>query len=88
MASQTQTEVMPQIIPTNAGFRTFAAPPVALQQDIVPNGLYYIRNHWREVPQIDAETYRLVVDGEVDHPLSLSYQDLLDMPQKRFQVTF
>ena len=85
---QTRTEVKPQIIPTNAGFRTFAAPPVALQNNIVPNDLYYIRNHWKEVPQIDSATYRLTVDGEVSSPLSLSYQELLQMPRKNFQVTF
>ncbi|MCH8108294.1 MAG: sulfite oxidase [Chloroflexi bacterium] len=85
---QTQTEVQAQIIPTNAGFRTFAAPPSALQNNIVPNDLYYVRNHWREVPQIDTATYRLTVDGEVNSPLSLSYQDLLEMPRKIFQVTF
>ncbi|MCI0779845.1 MAG: sulfite oxidase [Chloroflexi bacterium] len=85
---QTRAEVKPQIIPTNAGFRTFAAPPAALQQDIVPNELFYIRNHWTEVPEIDIDTYRLVVDGEVERPLTLSYQDILKLPRKRFQVTF
>ena len=85
---QTRTEITPQIIPTNAGYRTFAAPPQALQENIVPNDLFYVRNHWREVPKIDTDTFRLVVDGEVENPLSLSYQDLLDMPKKTFQVTF
>ena len=85
---QTITTAKPQIIPTNAGFRTFAAPPQALQQDIVPNDLFYVRNHWREVPKIDIGTYRLVVDGEVERPLSLTYDELRQMPQKRFQVTF
>ena len=85
---QTPTKVYPQIIPTNAGFRTFAAPPAALQKDIVPNELFYVRNHWTEIPNIDIDSYRLVVDGEVENPLSLSYQDLLGMPQSRFQVTY
>jgi DMSO/TMAO reductase YedYZ molybdopterin-dependent catalytic subunit len=30
---------------------------------------------------IDRDSYRLVVDGMVDHPLSLSYTDLLAYPQ-------
>lgn len=85
---QTRTAAKLQLIPTNAGERTFATPPKALQEQIVPNELFYIRNHWKEVPQIDVATYRLVVDGEVEHPLSLSYHDLRQMPQKRFQVTF
>ena len=61
--SQIRTAAKPQLIPTNAGFRTFAAPPAALQEDIVPNDLFYIRNHWREVPKIDVASYQLVVDG-------------------------
>ena len=89
MAAQpTQTALKPQIIPTNAGLRTFAAPPTALQEDIVPNDLFYIRNHWKDCPEIDQATYRLAVDGQVSTPLSLSYEDLKQLPQKRFQVTF
>ena len=87
-AQQTRTKVKPQIIPTNAGFRTFAAPPVALQEDVVPNDLFYVRNHWTEVPRIDAANYRLVVDGQVERPLSLSYEEICQLPKKRFQVTF
>ena len=83
-----RTQAKPQLIPTNAGRRTFASPPSALQEDVVPNDLFYVRNHWAEVPDIDPETYRLVVDGEVENPLSLSYADLLAMPRKQFQVTF
>jgi len=85
---QISTKVEPQLIPTNAGLRTFAGPPSALQNNIVPNNLYYIRNHWKECPDIDIATYRLNVDGEVNNPLSLSYEDLKALPQKRFQVTF
>ena len=86
--SQTRTITKPQLIPTNTESRTFASPPAALQQDVVPNDLFYVRNHWRQVPQIDLSSYRLVVDGEVDYPLSLSYDELRQMPHKRFQATF
>jgi DMSO/TMAO reductase YedYZ molybdopterin-dependent catalytic subunit len=82
------TTAEPQIIPTNAGLRTFASPPEALQQHIVPNDLFYIRNHWKNCPELDIDTYRLAVDGEVERTLSLSYADLKKLPQKRFQVTF
>ena len=85
---QTRTAAKPQLIPTNAGNRTFAAPPAALQENIVPNDLFYVRNHWREVPQIDVANYRLTVDGEVDRPFSLTYDELLQMPKQRFQITF
>jgi DMSO/TMAO reductase YedYZ molybdopterin-dependent catalytic subunit len=82
------TQVEPQLIPTNAGLRTFATPPRALQENIVPNELFYVRNHWKNCPAIDINTYRLTVDGEVERPLSLSYEDLKKLPQKRFQATF
>ena len=87
-AQQLATQVKPQLIPTNAGLRSYSSPPVALQENVVPNDLFYIRNHWKESPNIDAGTYRLVVDGQVERSLSLSYQELRELPQKRFQVTF
>ncbi len=78
----------PQLIPTNAGERTFAAPPVALQQHITPTDLFYIRNHWKGTPNLDPATYRLEIGGEVTSQLRLSLDDLRQMPQKRLQVTF
>ena len=82
------TTVQPQLIPTNVGGRSFAAPPKALQETITPNELFYVRNHWKGAPSIDLATYRLVVDGAVERPLSLSYAELQAMPHKRFEVTF
>ena len=80
--------VPPQLIPTNLGARSFASPPVALQQQIVPNELFFVRNHWKGAPQLDPATYRLVVEGAVERPLCLSFQELQQMPRKRLQVTF
>ncbi|MCH8062868.1 MAG: sulfite oxidase [Chloroflexi bacterium] len=88
VTQRTITRGKPQLIPTNAGRRTFAAPPRALQKNIVPNDLFYIRNHWKEIPEIDLSTYRLVVDGEVERPISLTFDELRQFPLKRFQVTF
>lgn len=84
----TPTTIKPQLIPTNLGARSFAAPPVALQQHIVPNELFFGRNHWQGTPGLDAETYRLVVDGAVEHALHLRFQEILHMPRKVLQVTF
>ena len=87
-AQQTRTKVKPQLIPTNVGLRTFAAPPQAFQENIVPNDLYYIRNHWKDSPNIDPASYRLTVDGEVERSISLTLDEIKKLPQKRFQVTF
>ena len=40
------------------------------------------------LPEIDINTYRLKVDGEVERTLSLAYEDLKKLPQKRFQAAF
>ena len=85
--TDTRTGEQLQIIPTNAGWRSFAAPPKILQERITPNDLHYIRNHWKDAPEIDVNTYGLVVDGEVERPLSLSFEAIRQMPQRRFQVT-
>jgi DMSO/TMAO reductase YedYZ molybdopterin-dependent catalytic subunit len=86
--TSTPPTVHPQLIPTNLGARSFAAPPVALQQHIVPNDLFFVRNHWQGHPVLDLATYRLTVDGAVERPLQLSFQDMVQMPRRVLQVTF
>jgi DMSO/TMAO reductase YedYZ molybdopterin-dependent catalytic subunit len=86
--TQTPVTITPQLIPTNLGARSFAAPPVALQQQIVPNELFFVRNHWHGAPHLDPATYRLTVEGEVERPLHLSFQEILALPRQRLQVTF
>ena len=85
---QIGTKAEPQIIPTNAGLRTWAVPPEGLQDNIVPNDLIYIPNHWKDSPEIDINTFTLKIDGEVEREITLSFEDLKKLPQKRFQVTF
>ncbi|NJM05719.1 molybdopterin-dependent oxidoreductase [Candidatus Gracilibacteria bacterium] len=52
-------------------------PPVAAlpEQFITPEELFFVRSHGN-VPQIDAATYRLEVDGLVERALSLRLVDL------------
>jgi sulfane dehydrogenase subunit SoxC len=46
----------------------------------VPNNRFFVRTH-KETPVLDAATWRLRIDGSgVDHPLELSYGDILAMP--------
>lgn len=44
---------------------------------LTPNELFFIRNHG-EVPDVDPDSYRLVVGGMVERPLSLSLRNLHD----------
>src|ERR1700679_2231048 len=50
-----------------------------LDSYLTPNELFYIRSHF-QTPRIDVAEYRLVIDGAVRKPLTLSYQELRDMP--------
>ena len=86
--SQTGPQEELQLIPTNAGGRSFAGPPKALQSQITPTDLFYVRNHWKGTPEIDIESYRLSVGGEVAQALSLSMDDLKGMQNRRYQSTF
>jgi DMSO/TMAO reductase YedYZ molybdopterin-dependent catalytic subunit len=47
-----------------------------------PNDQFYVRWHWAVIPpQVDVTTFRLVVHGNVNQPLSLSLTDLLTFPR-------
>lgn len=45
---------------------------------IEPNAL--LVNTFNTVPNIDPKTYRLTIDGEVNHPMQLSIMDIQKMP--------
>lgn len=53
---------------------------------ITPNELFFVRNHGG-VPEVDAASYRLAVDGLVDRPLSLSLEDLRRLPRASVTAT-
>jgi DMSO/TMAO reductase YedYZ molybdopterin-dependent catalytic subunit len=52
--------------------------PEFLPNQIEPNSL--IINSFESTPIIDLEKYRLIVNGEVNHPLSLSITDIQSLP--------
>ena len=46
---------------------------------VTPTELFYIRSH-SSAPNLELASYRLQIDGAVRNPLSLTYQELRDMP--------
>ena len=54
---------------------------------ITPTERFFVRNHFFDVPNLDRATWRLVIDGEVRQPLTLSFADLLMMPSNELVVT-
>lgn len=63
-------------------YATDAETPLDLLTDyLTPNDRFFIRHHWRpEIP--DLRTWRLLLDGQVSHPLSLSLAELRRMPRE------
>jgi DMSO/TMAO reductase YedYZ molybdopterin-dependent catalytic subunit len=53
---------------------------------ITPTGLFYVRSHFA-VPLLEAASWRLVIEGEVERPLALSLDDLQRLPGQRRVVT-
>jgi DMSO/TMAO reductase YedYZ molybdopterin-dependent catalytic subunit len=57
-----------------------------LQDWITPNEKFYVRCHF-PVPTIEAKTWRLRVEGEVESPLALTYDQLREMPSRTITAT-
>ena len=61
--------------------------PVALFDSwITPNELFYVRSHLY-TPSVRLDDWRLAVEGEVDRPLTLPFDDLRQMPRATLAVT-
>ena len=64
-----------------------AETPLELLDDFVtPTPVYYLRSNF-PVPDIRTDSWQLVVDGEVERPLVLSYSELVSLPARDLTVT-
>jgi DMSO/TMAO reductase YedYZ molybdopterin-dependent catalytic subunit len=66
--------------------RNHAMPLELLREPITPAGLHYLLIHF-DIPHVDADAWRLQVDGLVERPLELSLADLQARPAQTFPVT-
>jgi DMSO/TMAO reductase YedYZ molybdopterin-dependent catalytic subunit len=53
---------------------------------ITPVEAFYVRTHF-PIPKIDKKTWRLRVEGEVEEPFELSYDELLKLESRKVSVT-
>src|SRR4051812_27130830 len=67
--------------------RNHGMPLEALAYDVTPVGMHYLLTHY-DVPQVDAATWTLEVDGAVEQPMSLSLADLRERPEVTSDITF
>ncbi len=56
-------------------------PFSSLNSFIIPNEQFFIRSHFA-VPNLDLRSWRLKIEGLVDHPSEISYDDLLNLPSR------
>jgi DMSO/TMAO reductase YedYZ molybdopterin-dependent catalytic subunit len=66
--------------------RNHAMPLEALRYPVTPVGLHYLLIHF-DIPEVEAASYRLEVDGLVGSPLSLALDDLRARPAVELPVT-
>jgi DMSO/TMAO reductase YedYZ molybdopterin-dependent catalytic subunit len=59
--------------------RNHAMPLEALRYPVTPVGLHYVLVHY-DIPVVDERAWRLVLDGEVERPLTLSLEELRALP--------
>ncbi|MEP2775927.1 MAG: sulfite oxidase [Luteolibacter sp.] len=58
----------------------------SLDSFITPADQFYVRCH-HPIPEIDAETWRLEIEGDVENPFSLGYADLEAMERRTITTT-
>ena len=66
--------------------RNHSIPLEALRHEITPVGLHYLLIHF-DIPEVDAETWRLEIGGLVETPLTLTLADVKARPATTLPVT-
>jgi sulfane dehydrogenase subunit SoxC len=66
--------------------RNHGMPLEALRYPITPVGLHYLLVHY-DVPSVDVAAWRLHVDGDIEHELTLSIEDVRARPAVTMPVT-
>jgi DMSO/TMAO reductase YedYZ molybdopterin-dependent catalytic subunit len=56
-------------------------PFASLDRFLTPNDQFYVRCHF-PIPTVDLRTWRLKVEGAVDKPLELTFEDLKNLPSR------
>ncbi|HEU5330325.1 MAG TPA: sulfite oxidase [Thermomicrobiales bacterium] len=66
--------------------RNKALPLEGLRYDVTPVGLHYTLVHY-DIPDVEADTWRLTIGGRVRRPLTLSFAELQQRPARTLRVT-
>ncbi|CAN5722236.1 hypothetical protein BH23CHL7_BH23CHL7_08850 [soil metagenome] len=66
--------------------RNRGMPLEGLRYDLTPTGMHYLLVHF-DIPQLDAQTWRLQVGGAVARPVELTLDEVRALPQQTLAVT-
>jgi DMSO/TMAO reductase YedYZ molybdopterin-dependent catalytic subunit len=66
--------------------RNHGMPLEVLREPVTPVGLHYLLTHY-DIPQVDPQTWRLVVDGRVATELSFDLETLRGLPSHEVVAT-
>jgi DMSO/TMAO reductase YedYZ molybdopterin-dependent catalytic subunit len=77
-----QESALPGLIVRQYRPENYEFPFPTLNSFLTPNHLFYIRNHFGTVKDVDLRTWRLKVEGQVEKTLELSHEDLRKMPSR------
>src|SRR5579885_2820613 len=80
LVQQFKSKIVPPPVPNYGSIQ----PVRGLSPEITSNDQFYIvsKNLFSD-PTVNASNWHLVVDGEVEHPFSLTYQQVLALPMKQ-----
>lgn len=91
-AKKTNGTAVPQVAPPSGSIMREREPEnlefafSTLNSFITPNERFYVANHFG-TPHVDANGWRLQVEGAIEHPFELTYDELLKMPSKTIIAT-
>jgi DMSO/TMAO reductase YedYZ molybdopterin-dependent catalytic subunit len=74
------------LIPVTKRPMNAETPHAALLTELTPTELFYVRNHF-DIPRTSRAGWRLEVNGAVGQPLSLSLEEIKELPGKELLVT-
>jgi DMSO/TMAO reductase YedYZ molybdopterin-dependent catalytic subunit len=80
LVQQFKSKIVPPPVPNYGQIQ----PVQGLSHEITSNDQFYIvsKNLFSD-PTVNASSWNLVINGEVEHPFSLTYQQLLALPMKK-----
>ena len=82
LRARAEDAAYPGLIVRQSKPENYEFPFPTLHSFVTPNNLFYVRTHFGIYKDVDLRTWRLKVEGRVERPLKLGYDDLRKMPSR------